>query len=130
VTCRTVSTERHEQVCPDFPVFTLAGLEQPQQHAFIGTYFRREARPNAATGQSNNPEDPCASALIEQLNRTPLMTPLVANPLLLSIICFVVDGPQGVTLPTTRGVLYEKALERLLARPPRVEVSWPNQESA
>ena len=42
------------------------------------------------------------------------MRPLAANPLLLSIICFVVDDPDGLELPATRGELYDQAVDKLL----------------
>lgn len=104
LTCRTVSFEQHRVVCPDFPVFTLAGLEDAQRDAYI----------RAFPAEHSDRYDP--AVLIEQLNRTLPMRPLAANPLLLSILCFVVDDPGGVTLPATRGELYDQAVVKLLNR--------------
>lgn len=104
MTCRTVSFEQHRALCPHFPVFTLAGLDDAGRNAYITAY------------PAQHPERFDAAALIQQLERTPAMRPLAANPLLLSIICFVVDDPQGVSLPATRGQLYDKAVDKLLAR--------------
>ena len=42
------------------------------------------------------------------------MRPLAANPLLLSLICLVVDSSHNLSLPATRGQLYNKAVDRLL----------------
>src|SRR5207253_1876058 len=68
-----------------------------------------------------------AGNLIEQLNRQPAMRPLAANPLLLSILCFVVDDPQSkVDLPATRGELYDQAVDRMLGLPRRVPVQYPS----
>jgi HEAT repeat protein len=114
LTCRTVSFDRHQLVCHDLPVFILAGLEDTQRDAFIRAYPWR----------SPDPLD--AGKLIEQLNRLPAMRPLAANPLLLSILCFVVDDPQNkVDLPATRGEVYDRAIERMLALPRRVPVQYP-----
>jgi len=51
--------------------------------------------------------------LIDHLNRVTDMQALAANPLLLSIICYVVMT-RCVTLPATRAELYERALTKLL----------------
>jgi len=104
LTCRTVSYEQHKSVCPDLPVFTLSGLEDTQRDAYIRAF------------PAEHPDRYKPDALIVQLNRTPQMRPIAANPLLLSIICFVVDDPNGVTLPATRAELYDKAVDKLLTR--------------
>jgi hypothetical protein len=116
LTCRTVSFEQHRAVCPDFPVFTLASLENTLRDAYI-CMFPAEHR------DRYDPE-----ALIDQIDRTPQMQPLAMNPLLLSIICYVVDDPRGVSLPATRTELYEKTVGKLLTRPRRVEVRYPGEE--
>ena len=116
LTCRTVSVEQHRALCPDFPLFTLAPLASDQRDAFIRTF-------PTAHHDRYNPD-----TLITQLMRTPQLLPLAANPLLLNIICYVVDDVNGV-IPTTRSELYTRALERLLTRPPqRVEVRYPGEE--
>ncbi len=117
LTCRTVSFEQHRALCPDFPIFTLAGLDTAQRDAFIRTF------------PAEHPDRYEPDALIAHLNRTPQLLALAANPLLLNVICYVVDDARGSTLPATRGALYQKALEKLLTRrPQRVEVRYPGEE--
>ncbi len=122
LTCRTVSFEQHQALDRDLPVFTLARLEDPQRDAYICAYH---------TYPTEHPERFNPEALIGQLNRTPQMRPLAANPLLLSIICYVVDdpSPRGVTPPATQGALCDKAVEKLLTRLRRVEVTYPGGTS-
>jgi HEAT repeat protein len=119
LTCRTVSFDRHQSVCHDLPAFILAGLEDKQRDAFIQAYPK------------NHPQRYDAGKLIEQLNRQPAMHPLAANPLLLSILCFVVDDPQSqVDLPATRGELYNQAVTKLMNRfegNKRVGVRFPGE---
>ena len=115
LTCRTVSFEQHQAVCRGLPVFTLSGLDDFQRDAFIRAY---------AAGRQDH-FDP--DALIEQLHRTPLMRPLAANPLLLSLICSLVDEQSRVTLPSTHAELYDKMVEKLLSRPQRVPVTYPGK---
>jgi HEAT repeat protein len=118
LTCRSVSYERHQVVCPKFPVFILSGLADEQRNAYIHAYPAKYA----------NHLD--RDELIRQLDQLPTMRPLTANPLLLSIICFVVDDPEGVELPATRGELYDRAVERLLIyyhQNKRVEVIYPSE---
>jgi|GEM_PF-1455661 len=116
LTCRTVSFEQHRALSPEFPIFILAGLDDTQ----------REAHIRAFPARNRDRFDP--NALIDQLNRTPQMRPLAANPLLLSIVCYVVDDPKGVALPATRADLYGQAVEKLLMRRKRVEVCYPGEE--
>jgi HEAT repeat protein len=113
ITCRTVSFETHKALESALPVFTLTGLSDEQRDALIEAY----------PAENRDRYDP--QVLIAQLNRTPQMHPLAANPLLLSIICFVVDDPFGVSLPATRSELYDKVVQRLLSREDRVEVNFP-----
>ncbi len=116
LTCRTVSFEQHRALCPDFPIFTLAGLDIDQRDTYI----------RAFPAEHRDRYDP--DLLIDQLTRAPQMFALAANPLLLNIICYVVDDVKGV-IPATRGELYKKALEKLLTRrPQRVEVRYPGEE--
>lgn len=115
ITCRTVSFEQHRKLTPDFPVFTLAGLSDESRDKYIRAF------PAGAHFD--------ADALIAQLNRTPQMRALAANPLLLSIICYVVDDPDGVKLPARRSELYNKAIQKLLTRAKRVEITYPGGET-
>jgi predicted NACHT family NTPase len=118
LTCRTVSFEQYRLLCPDFPLFILAGLNDTQRDDYIRTFPAR------------HPERYHPEALIAQLRRTPQMRPLAANPLLLSLICYVVsDDRNAVTLPATRGELYNKAVQQLLLRSRRVEIVYPGGKS-
>ena len=117
LTCRTVSYDQHQMLCQDFPVFALAGFDDSQRDRYVRTYPAKHA-------ERYRPE-----ALIDQLSRMPQMHPLAANPLLLSLICFLVDDPRGVALPATRGELYDRAVSQLLLcykSHPRVQVAYPS----
>jgi HEAT repeat protein len=119
MTCRTVSFEQYQRWCDDLPtVFMLGGWDNIQRDAYIRTYPAQHA------------DKYDAEELIEQLNSLPAIRSLAANPLLLSILCFVVDDPQSkVDLPATRGELYDQAVEKLLIlfhENERVKVSYPN----
>ena len=116
LTCRTVSFEQHKALCPDFPVFTLAGLPIEKRDAYIKAY------PAQHPGRFD------AEQLIRHFNQTFQLQPLGTNPLLLGIICFVVDSPNGLTLPATRGELYNRAVEKLLTQHKRVTVNYPGEE--
>jgi predicted NACHT family NTPase len=113
ITCRTVSFEQHKALCEEFSVFTLDGLDNRGRDAYVRAYPARQANFDA-------------SKLIEQLNRQTAMRPLAANPLLLMLICFVVDDARLVALPATRGELFDLAIDRLLrGRNKRAEVTYP-----
>lgn len=117
VTCRTVSLEQHRSLCPDFPVFTVAGLSPGQREAFIRAFPGRSST-------HYNPEQ-----LIEQLKHLPQLSPLTANPLLLGVICYVGATLEKSALPTTRAELYDKVAGLLLERnPKRVTVHYPGEE--
>jgi hypothetical protein len=112
LTCRTVSFEQHQQVCPQFPVFTIGGLSQTQQAEYIRKF------PHASY-------DP--STVIEQIRRQPLLQPLAASPLLLSIMCLVANEKDGVQFLTTRSKLYRKAVDNLLKQNRRIDVDFPER---
>jgi HEAT repeat protein len=119
LTCRTVSFEQHRRICPDFSIFTLAGLTQTQCHAYIHAFPAEYS-----TGYS-------VDEVIKRLYRTPQLRPLAANPLLLSIICYVADNPSADSFPTTRVELYRKAVEKLLTfRAQRIVVPYPGPPPA
>lgn len=67
-----------------------------------------------------------ADELIARLREIPQMLSLAANPLLLSIICSLVK--EGPVMPATRTQLYNRALTKLLDRPRRRPVKYPNEE--
>ena len=52
---------------------------------------------------------------------------LASNPLLLLLIAFVVDAGIDVTLPATRGGLYDQAVDKLLTLDRGVEVRYPSE---
>ncbi len=119
MTCRTVSFEQHRTVCPDFPLFTLAGLDQAQCDAYIRAF------------PAEYPASYDADSLTQRVGETPQLAALAANPLLLSILCYTADTPTPTPLPTTRGELYGHALEKLLQfRAQRVATSYPGLEPA
>jgi HEAT repeat protein len=114
LTCRTVSFERYSAFCRDLEIFTVAGWEATQRNAYLQ---------NFSAGPSE-PYDP--QTLITQLDRVPQLRPLMTNPLLLNILCYVMMDTQSQHLPPTRGILYRKALEKLLEHgSSRREVRYP-----
>jgi HEAT repeat protein len=116
LTCRTASFERYHTLGAHLPLFTLAGLDNAQRNATIRAFPAEHA----------TCYDP--DALIAQLDQTFQMHPLAANPLLLSLICFVMDDPQSDILPYTRGDLYGKVVEKLLTRCRSVKAHYPGTE--
>jgi hypothetical protein len=117
ITCRTVSFARYRSLCPDFPLFTLAGFDHHTRNAYIRAF---PAEPHA----HYDPE-----ALITHLDYTPHLQPLAANPLLLGILCTVVGQRREERLPATRAALYRQALTELLAQQARrVAIRYPGEE--
>nr|WP_282453089.1 HEAT repeat domain-containing protein [Brasilonema octagenarum] len=57
----------------------------------------------------------CATKLIRELHNKPQIRGLVQNPLLLSLICSLYQE-QGLTLPSRRAQVYEKAFEYMLGK--------------
>lgn len=110
--CRTESFEPYRALCPDLPAFSLAPLERARRDAWIRAF------------PAERPERFHPDALIAQLNRMPHLDALAASPLLLSIVCYVTQEGGAAALPSTRGRLVDRAVERLLARPRRVEVRY------
>lgn len=118
ITCRTVSYETHRDIIPNFPIFTLGGLTDEQQDNLIKAYLE-------------NLTDEEIEFLKDWIDDTNLQL-LATNPLLLSIICFVVknilekfekkEAEEKITriefiktyLPTTRSRLYQDAITNLL----------------
>jgi HEAT repeat protein len=114
LTCRTVSFERYSAVCRDLEIFTLAGWEPTQRDAHLQNF----------SAAASEPYDP--QTLISQLNRVPRLRPLTTNPLLLNILCYVMADVQSQRLPPSRGILYRRALEKLLEHgSSRREVRYP-----
>lgn len=116
ITCRTDSFEQHEKACPGFPRFILRGLTDEQRDEFVRNY------------PAENPARFQAQELIGELHRVRQMHLLVATPLLLSIICYVVDDPkEKVELPITRVKLYDRAVRKLMAHyEGRLDTSYPS----
>jgi HEAT repeat protein len=122
VSCRSVNFETYQRLCPnpnEMPVFTLAGFSDQQRDKYIRTY------------PAKHREHFHSDALMAQLNRMPQMRPLAQNPLLLSIICYVIDDPRGPKLPATRTQLYDRAVSKLFEQYQhlrRVPVDYPSAE--
>jgi HEAT repeat protein len=115
MTCRSLTVDRHREECAGFPVFLLGGLDRAGRDAFIESFPGRRFE---------------AKKLIAELDRLVTMQPLGTNPLLLAILCFVVDdSEQKVELPTTRGELYDRAVMKFLEAHARVRVGWPKGET-
>ncbi len=110
ITCRTVSFEQHQRITPGFPVFALGELSDELRDQYIRSFPAKQ------------PFD--TGALIAQLNGAPQMRALAANPLLLSIICYVAEDQRSGTLPTTRSELYGKVVEKFMRRR-RMAVTYP-----
>ncbi|BAY46069.1 hypothetical protein SAMD00079811_36760 [Scytonema sp. HK-05] len=79
-----------------------------QTEQYVETWFR-----NAARYLNNNTV--LASELIRELRNKPQIRGLAQNPLLLSLICSLYQE-KGLTLPTRRWQVYEKAVEYILSR--------------
>lgn len=119
LTCRTVSFERHRLICPDFPLFTLTGLDHAHRDAYVRAF---------------PPVHPTAyrlEALSGHLQRSSQLRSLTANPLLLSILCYVADSESAIPFPATRSQLYANAIERLLTfRAQRLSTMYPGTAPA
>lgn len=110
ITCRTISFEQHRNWFPDFPIFALDELGDELRDQYIRAFPARQ------------PFD--TGALIAQLNGAPQLRALAANPLLLSIICYVAEDQRNGTLPATRSELYGKVVDKFMRRR-RMEVTYP-----
>ena len=82
----------------------LRPLERADRNQFIGQFFRRAAK----TGQE----------LIAELDNKPMISGMGENPLMLTLICLAFDpqGKERLTMPASRGQVYETVLRRLLKR--------------
>lgn len=99
LSCRSVSYEQRKSLGEKLPIFTLAHFDKTRRDMFIRNF--PAARPQY------NPE-----VVIEQIESSQSMRELASNPLLLSIICYVLeDAPQ---LYPIRNELYHKALFKML----------------
>ena len=109
ITCRSLSRKRLESIAAGAcPIFTPNPFYEEQQRKFIEKYAQ-------ITGKALRADD-----LLAELEANNL-TEMGANPLLLSLICYVVADqksmplPQkSMTLPTTRTELYDKAIAEIL----------------
>ena len=112
VTCRVLDyqEERLRQV-PGFPTLTLAELEDPQIHQFIGDWYRELAesgrRPAAQTEAD-------IQALRDAITSRPELRALAGTPLLLTVMALV-HAFRG-TLPDARALLYGECIDLLLLR--------------
>lgn len=101
--CRTLSFETHQRFCPGFAVYCVGELTREQRDAYVRAYPPR------------HPASFQAELLLGELDRIPAMEPLWGNPMLLSLICYAVDTPERISLPTRRTALYDRVVEQLLA---------------
>ena len=104
LTCRRVSFEQYKELEQTWPVFRLGKLTHAGQEHYIKNYPHKYCHYNG-------------DGLWLQLRSNPAMQLLASNPLLLSIICFVVDDrDKEILLPETRVFFYRKAVAKLLQR--------------
>ena len=116
LTCRTVSFEDYRELGEQLAIFTLAGLDTDKQAVYI------EAYPVLNSDRLDQ------AALIRQLHHNPAMQTLASNPLLLAIVCYVLDDPEeNLQLPATRCELYNKTLNKLLKRQRGSKPTWPQE---
>ena len=104
LTGRMFSFEQPRATYCGLPVLTLADLDDNDRSAYIAAYPAR------------HPDRFDRVALIKQLRSWRNTWAMLANPLLLATICFVMDNPHQVSLPATRGQLFDEAVKVLLAR--------------
>ena len=111
LTTRTVAFRLYEPQFEAFTVYWLGPLSKPQRDAYIHAY---PARLGFDRDQ-----------LIDQLDNNATLRDFAQNPLLLSIICFVLDDQENHVLPETHAALYSRFVDSLLARPTHVPVNYP-----
>jgi len=109
-----VSFERYKSVCGELPVFMLPGLSEEARDRLIGSY------------PAENPDKYDSERVKYELRSHSVMWELASNPLILTLICYLVDDPEGLELPTTRAKLYEGVFKKLLGRS-RVQVKYPGE---
>ncbi len=111
-TCRTVSFDQYKDL-GEIQVFTLSPFSQSARNQYIQAY-------KSLTQSQYDPEK-----LIQEIDRASGMAILAANPLLLSIICYVVEDGQ-VELPATRARFYDTVLVKMLSEQrQRKSISYP-----
>ena len=111
--CRNLDVDPYRNALAHWPIFGPAKFRPEQRRHFIENYPRLK-------GLLQTDE------LEAQLEHHPEMLSLADVPMLLNVICYVVD--QGLKLPATRTELYSVAVDRLLERdhePPLTKYS-PN----
>jgi hypothetical protein len=116
VTCRTVTFGQYADAHPQLPVFVLSGLEKAQRDDCVRRFPTRDRARY------------CPERLVSLLDRDVQVQRLAANPLLLSIICHIVDQAGMIHLPATRTALYDSAITTLLGEHKRAMVVYPRPE--
>jgi len=104
VTCRTVSFETHRHRFEQFRKCFLGELSSGQ--------LRRLAESFAASPSWQER----ASGLLERLGAMPTVETLGANPLLLSIICFVAESGTQIAEGMTQALFFDEAIRLILER--------------
>ena len=116
LTCRTISFGHLKGLLPsDTSVLTLEGFDETSRNRFIRTYQQKFCV------NSNNRFD--AERLIEQIDQSPDMQTIAATPLLLSMLCVLIDE-QGIDLPASRSELYRALVDK------RFEERRPSQNGS
>lgn len=117
ITCRTVNFKAYQGLTREFPTFILAGMTSLKQgHDKRDEYIRKFP---ALHSEHYDPNQ-----LIQQINSNPSMVLLASNPLLLSIICYLVDDSIKIEFPATRSQFYDKATLKLLQRNKGPQIEW------
>lgn len=101
ITCRTNSFESYQSFLTEFPIFSIAGLNDSQQNKFVESYSKIIS---------------CLDTekTISQIKRSPLLRNLSTNPQLLSIICLVASLEENKSIPENRSSLYSEAVRKIL----------------
>ena len=115
LTCRTIRFDHFCMRFADYPVFTLGAMAKEMQDQYIRMFPA--------------PKKFDLAPLIKQLDRLPQLKTLTANPLLLSIICFVTANEKQNDLLSTRGGYYDKAVDHLLRIHRKKDIEYPEHIS-
>lgn len=109
VACRTVSQDMLKRTVPDRAmsgaIYRPSPLNPEEQRRYIMECYRPR---NVLDWEANKAQ------IADQIVKLRSIAQIAANPLLLSIICFVADSLKGQPLPDTRTGLYQEAVKQLM----------------
>ena len=111
LTSRTAAFPAHRNHLDDFALLWLGSLSNEQRDRYIQVY-------PALNGFDR-------TALSTLISNDPALSTLARSPLLLAMICFIVDMNNNPTLPVRRVDLYDRLIDLLLTRPGHVTVHYP-----